>query len=72
MTGGCACGRVRFTADLTVAAFDDPSPFVPTSHFGAEGIHRAWIDTGGLPETRSDDDQPLADRWTAVTGKPTA
>ena len=58
--------------DLTVAAFDDPSPFVPTSHFGAEGIHRAWMDTGGLPETRSDDYQPLVDRWTAATGKPTA
>lgn len=58
--------------DLTVAAFDDPSQFVPTSHFGTESILRAWVDTSGLPETRSDEYQPLVDRWTAATGKPTA
>ena len=27
--------------DLTVAAFDDPSPFTPKHHFGAESIQRA-------------------------------
>jgi len=35
--------------DLTVAAFDDPSRFKPRHHFGAESIHRAWINTEGLP-----------------------
>ena len=41
--------------DLTVAAFDDPSRFRPTSHFGAESIHRGWLDTSGLQRMRSDD-----------------
>lgn len=48
--------------DLTVASFDDPSVFKPHHHFGAENIHRAWLDTGGLPETRSDDYAPLQER----------
>ena len=56
--------------DLTVAAFDDPSRFVPTSHFGVESIHREWIDTSGLPEMRSDDYQPLVARWDKADGKP--
>ena len=49
--------------DLTVAAFDDPSRFVPNSHFGAESIHEAWIDTSDLPRTRTDEYQRLVDRW---------
>ena len=53
--------------DLTVASFDDPLRFRPVSHFGAESIHRAWIDTAGLPETRSDEYQPLVDRWAKAT-----
>ena len=52
--------------DLTVASFDDPSRFVPKSHFGAESIHRAWLNTEGLPEQRSDQYQKLADRWAAA------
>jgi len=55
--------------DLTVAAFDDPSRFVPKHHFGAESLHRAWLDTGGLPEYRTDEHQPLVDRWVKATGK---
>lgn len=54
--------------DVTVAAFDDPSRFKPTSHFGAESIHRAWLNTEGLPEQRSDDYDKLRDRWIAATG----
>jgi hypothetical protein len=49
--------------DLTVAAFDDPSRFRPRSHFGAESIHRAWLNTEGLPEQRSDEYRSLVDRW---------
>lgn len=49
--------------DLTAASFDDPSRFKPRSHFGAESMHRAWLNTEGLPEQRSDDYQPLLDRW---------
>ena len=52
--------------DLTVASFDDPSRFVPTAHFGAESIHRAWLGTEGLPETRCDEYQSLTDRWKSV------
>ena len=49
--------------DLTVASFDDPSRFRPTSHFGAESMHRQWLNTEGLPEQRADDYRPLLDRW---------
>ena len=55
--------------DLTVAAFDDPSRFKPVHHFGAESIHRAWINTEGLPEHRTDEHQLLVDKWIAATGK---
>ena len=39
--------------DLTVASFDDPSPFKPKHHFGAESIQRAWLNTEGLPEYKT-------------------
>jgi hypothetical protein len=55
--------------DLTIAAFDDPSRFAPKHHFGAESMHRAWLNTDGLPEQRSDTYQPLIDRWVKATGK---
>ncbi len=54
--------------DLTIAAFDDPSRFRPTSHFGAESVHRIWLNTEGLPETRTDQHQKLVDKWVAATG----
>ena len=49
--------------DLTVASFDDPSRFRPASHFGAESIHEAWLDTSGLKRMRSDEYKPLVARW---------
>jgi hypothetical protein len=55
--------------DLTVAAFDDPSRFKPKHHFGAESMHRAWLNTEGLPEKRTDEYQALVDRWLKATGK---
>ena len=55
--------------DLSVAAFDDPSPFTPKHHFGVESMHRAWINTEGLPEYRTDEHQKLVDKWLAATGK---
>jgi hypothetical protein len=55
--------------DLTIGSFDDPSRFKPRHHFGAESMHRAWIDTGGLPECRSDEYEPLTERWIKATGK---
>jgi len=55
--------------DLTVASFDDPSPFTPKHHFGAESMHRAWINTEGLPEYRTDQYQKLVDKWVKAAGK---
>ena len=55
--------------DLTVASFDDPGPFKPKHHFGAESIHRAWLNTEGLPEVRTQDYQKLVDKWVDATGK---
>jgi hypothetical protein len=54
--------------DLTVASFDDPSPFKPKHHFGAESMHRAWINTESLPEMRTGDYQKLVDKWVDATG----
>ena len=55
--------------DLLVATFDDPSRFVPRHHFGAESMHRAWLNTEGLPEMRTEDYKPLAERWLKTVGK---
>jgi hypothetical protein len=49
--------------DLTVGSFDDTSRFVPTSHFGAEAINTAWLDTKGLPQHRCADYPSLVERW---------
>ncbi len=55
--------------DLTVASFDDPSRFVPKHHFGAESMHRAWLNTEGLPEKMTEEYKPLVDKWVEATGK---
>ncbi|HEY0012201.1 MAG TPA: GFA family protein [Allosphingosinicella sp.] len=57
------------TMDLTVASFDDPSRFVPTHHFGAESMHRAWRNTEGLREIRTEENPNVVDRWVKATGK---
>ena len=49
--------------DLTVASFDEPARFRPIHHFGAESMHRHWLNTEGLPEYRADEYQPLVERW---------
>jgi hypothetical protein len=55
--------------DLTVGSFDDPWRFRPRHHFGTESMHRAWLNTEGLPEKRTEDYQPLVDKWIAAVGK---
>ena len=55
--------------DLIVGSFDDPSRLKPVHHFGAESMHRAWLNTEGLPEYRTDEYQPLVDRWMNAVGK---
>ena len=54
--------------DLTVGSFDDPSRFVPKWHFGAESIHRNWLNTEGLPEHKTTDYDVLVEKWTKATG----
>ncbi len=54
--------------DLTIASFDDPSRFRPVHHFGAESMHRGWLNTEGLPEMRTEEHQPLVDKWIKATG----
>jgi hypothetical protein len=56
--------------DLTVAAFDDPSRFRPTAHFGAESLHETWLDTTDLPRTRADEYDKLVARWQAAGEEP--
>lgn len=56
--------------DLTVAAFDDPSGFVPTSHFGAEGIHEAWLNTSALSRQRCEEYAQLQQRWAEAGAEP--
>lgn len=55
--------------DLTVASFDDPSRFKPKYHFGAESMHRVWLNTEGLTEAQSEDYEPLVERWVNATGQ---
>lgn len=55
--------------DLAVATFDDPSRFKPKHHFGVEAMRRHWTNAEGLPEYRTEDFQPLVDRWIAAIGK---
>jgi hypothetical protein len=55
--------------DLIAGTFDDPSRFVPKHHFGAESMHRAWLNTEGLPEMRTEDYKPIVDRWINTVGK---
>ena len=55
--------------DLTVASFDDPSRFKPKHHFGAESMHREWLNTEGLPEVRTADYDKLVEKWVEATGE---
>ena len=55
--------------DLTVGSFDDPSRFSPKHHFGAESMHRQWLNTEGLPEFRVEDYKPAVERWMNAVGK---
>ena len=55
--------------DLTVASFDQPGRFRPRHHFGVESLHRAWLNTDGLPEYRVDEYQSVVDRWMSTVGK---
>lgn len=55
--------------DLTVASFDEPGRFRPKHHFGAEAIHRSWLNTEGLPEYKTSDYELLVEKWNALGGQ---
>ena len=55
--------------DLTVASFDQAQYFQPTHHFGAEAMHRRWIDTRELVEYRADEHAPTTQRWIDAIGR---
>lgn len=55
--------------DLTVGSFDAPGRFKPIHHFGAESLHEAWLDTSGLKRIRTEEYQPVVDKWIKATGK---
>jgi hypothetical protein len=52
--------------DLALGSFDDPSPFRPVGHGGAESMLHDWIDTSALPMKRSDEIKGTVERWQAV------
>jgi hypothetical protein len=52
------------SCDITVGSLDNPAGFVPTSHFGAEGILEDWLDTKHLDRVRCDEYPSLVERWT--------
>lgn len=49
--------------DITVGSLDDPTGFVPTSHFGVEAMLEDWLDTSHLDRTRCDEYPSLVERW---------
>ena len=52
----------------TSARMPDPFGFTPKHHFGAESMHREWLNTEGLKEIRTEDYQKLVDKWVDATG----
>lgn len=62
-------GNGRKNMDLTVGSFDEPGWFRCTSHSGAESVHRHWLDTTGLPETRTEDIPHIVKAWMDTAGK---
>ncbi len=58
--------------DLTIGSFDEPGRFRPTTQFGIESRHDAWLDTRNLPGTRSDEYAPLVAKWEKAGGMPDA
>ena len=54
--------------DLTVGSFDDAGRFKPVSHSGVESWHEAWLDTRGLPTSRTEDNARIVAQWKATLG----
>ncbi|SEI89792.1 Uncharacterized conserved protein [Sphingomonas sp. OV641] len=55
--------------DVTIGSFDDPQRFKPKHHYAVESMHEAWLDTGDLPRTRSEENENVVKRWMDACGK---
>jgi hypothetical protein len=55
--------REGATMDLTLGSFDDPSPFRPVAHGGAERIVEAWLETADLPRHATASIPSTVARW---------
>ncbi len=55
--------------DLTVGSFDDPGLLKPSSHFGVESLHEAWLDTSALPRQRTGDNAKIVQKWMEACGR---
>ena len=52
--------------DVTLGSLDDPAPFKPVVHAGAESLHEAFLDTRELPRMYSATTDSVAKRWKAL------
>lgn len=66
---GFAFAKDATNIDLTVGSFDDPSRFRPTSHFGTESLHPAWLDTRDLPRIPTQENEGIVKKWMDACGK---
>ena len=55
--------------DLSVGSLDDPSAMKPTEHFAVESRIAAWHAPDGLPESRLDANERIAQRWREAYGE---
>ncbi len=55
--------------DLTVGSFDTPGLLHPTANFGVESRYDRWIDTGALPDKRTDQLPNIVASWEKAGGK---
>lgn len=54
--------------DLSVGSLDDPSAVAPSEHFAVETRIAAWHAPDGLPESRLDSNERIAQRWRDAYG----
>ena len=55
--------------DLTVGSFDDARRLRPVLNAGVESWHIDWLDTSGLPATRTDQNERITRQWMEACGK---
>lgn len=56
--------------DLTLGSFDEPAAFRPGTQFGCESAIAGWQDLTRIAGMRSEDYQPLQDKWRAAGAAP--